>query len=531
MSKRHLEDEVLLKLLDGELPQPDTSAHRLHIEACWTCRTRLEELENAIGEYVRYRDAIRPLVPEPPAPWSDLRSRFTEHDRAIEKTPVAGTPNRRYKFVMRPLSWLAAAAAALAVFVVVRRFESVPTVSAAELLHKASAVEQPASSRRRIQIKTRTRTFIRAASIPAGAVLEKDDKAVEQMFRKANFSWEDPLSARSFEAWRNQLAEKYDTPPVIGDSEDILQTSTSTGELRRATLTLRAKDLQPVSETLEFATETVNISEAPDTEITAAPATPRPAPASDPLESLSHRELLVFSALHQIGADLGEPVDVASDGGRLIVTGTSLTAARKQQLQSSLAAIPGVEVHFEDPAGSQRAGSSPGDRIAQATAPPQLRLQTLLAGRESVEDFINHVLDSSDAVMARAHALRTLSRAFSPAVENGLAAADRDILSSLRNGHAAALATRLDELRSTLKPILGAQSPPAKILPAINDTWQTAAEQSLFAAADDLDQMLNRILAGSKSDAQDADFMRVAEAVGRVQTQLDRFQRITGMRP
>jgi len=527
MSERHLEDEVLLKLLDGELPEAAASKHRSHIEACWTCRTRLEELENAIGEYVRYRDAIRPLVPPPPGPWSDLRSRFSDHDRAIETS----TPNRRNKFAMRPLPWLAAAAAAIAVFAIVRRLETVPSVSAAELLHKASVVEQPASSRRRIQIKTRARTFIRPASTPVGTV--PVDKDIEQMFRRANFSWEEPLSARSFEAWRNQLSEKHDTPPVIGATEDILQTSTSTGELRRATLTLRAKDLQPVSETLEFATETVNISEAPDIEITAAPVTPgRPTPASpyNPLASVVHRELLVFSALREIGADLGEPVDVAPDGGWIIVTGTGLAPARKLQLQASVNSIPWVEIRFEDATGNQRTRRELGERVPPATAPSQLRLQTLLASRVSVEDFINHVLDASDAVMARAHALRTLARAFPPALERSLAGEDPDLLASLRNGHAAGMATRLDELRSALEPIMERQSPASRTLPGVNESWQ-AAEESLFAACKDLDHVLNRTLAGSKSDAQDADFMRIAEALGRVQTQLDRFQRITGTKP
>jgi len=34
MSDRHLEDEALLQLLDGESPEPAASACRLHIEAC-----------------------------------------------------------------------------------------------------------------------------------------------------------------------------------------------------------------------------------------------------------------------------------------------------------------------------------------------------------------------------------------------------------------------------------------------------------------------------------------------------------------
>ena len=542
MSDPHPGDEVLLKLLDGELAETAASTYRLHLEACWTCRTRLEELDATIGEYVRYRDTIRQRIPAPPAPWNDLRERLAEYDRAIETPPVTSRisernsgESRRYKLPIRPLRWLAAAAAATIVVALVRRFESVPVNGATELLRKAAAAEQSPDSRRRIQIRTRTRTFTRPAAMTASdaASLDKD---LRQIFERAHFSWERPLSARSFAAWRDQLPDKLDAAPVTGDSVDVVQTSTSTGELRKATLTLRSGDLQSLSETLEFANETVNISQAPGAEIEATAASPeRPATQAStlrPAVSLFHTELLVFSALRRVGADLGEPVEVAPEDGRLKVTGSGLTTARKQQLQKSLAGIPNVYVDLEDTTGNQRAGNPPADRITPATAPPQLRLQTILGSPGSAENFINRVLDQSDEAMARAHALRTLSQTFSSAVENLLTPGDHDILAGLRNDHAAALAQRLEELRNTLHPILNPQRQAAGTLPGVSTdhTWQTAA-QSLFAAAQNMDQTLNGAFAGARSDVEDNDFERIAGALGRLEMQLEQFRRVAGMKP
>jgi len=104
------------------------------------------------------------------------------------------------------------------------------------------------------------------------------------------------------------------------------------------------------------------------------------------------------------------------------------------------------------------------------------------------------------------HTLFELFTSFLPASRTRSPAATAIFLSSLRNDHAAALATRVDELRSTLKPILRSQSPSPRSSAETNDNWQAAAEQALFAAAKDLDQILNRTLAASQSDAQDKRF-------------------------
>jgi hypothetical protein len=62
----HLSDQELLLAADGELSARATSRVQSHLEACWVCRTRQQELQRAIGEFVR-EYGRNPDVQIPPA--------------------------------------------------------------------------------------------------------------------------------------------------------------------------------------------------------------------------------------------------------------------------------------------------------------------------------------------------------------------------------------------------------------------------------------------------------------------------------
>lgn len=534
MSNRttHLEDDELLRLLDGELEDGAASAGRSHVEACWTCRTRMEELESAIGDYVRYREAMEPLYPPPPGLWKDLKPAMEQVDRSLDGLRI-GAPRHKQYFRPRAAQWLAVAAAAVIALVLIRRFERVPAVSAAELLRKAAVAEQAAAPRKRIRIQTRHHSFTREATLARSAAGAGE---LEQLFVRAHFNWQEPLSARSFSAWHDQLSEKQDTVNSSRDDVYIVRTSTTSSELRQATLTLRKPDLRPTKEMLEFVSETVEITDAPDSD--GPPGAPMAEPSRlpsettrvmppEPARSRSHRELQVFSALHRIGADLGEPVELRERGSTLIVTGTGLTPPQQQRLRTSLQPISGVEVRFEDATPSTSDSGTRPDDAAPATAPLQLRLQALLGSRQSVEDFTNRALDGSDAMMARVHALRALTKAFPPDVESSLDSADQGILLALRNDHAAALVARLRDLKSLLQPVLRA---PSRGDASPDQPWQ-AAVQEIFNRALNLDQLLNRVLAGSDTDAGDRDFEQIGAALARVEAQAAAFEQSANSKP
>src|SRR6202171_300351 len=80
----HLEDEQLLRYADGETPARAAAEIRSHLEACWQCREQLEQLQNTVGECVRYRkNILQRHLPPPPAPWTDIYRDFGEMDASL----------------------------------------------------------------------------------------------------------------------------------------------------------------------------------------------------------------------------------------------------------------------------------------------------------------------------------------------------------------------------------------------------------------------------------------------------------------
>ena len=73
----HLSDEDLLLSADGEMPAKRAAAVRRHLEACWECRARFADMENAIGDFIRmHREQFEGAIPPPDGPRSLLRAKL-----------------------------------------------------------------------------------------------------------------------------------------------------------------------------------------------------------------------------------------------------------------------------------------------------------------------------------------------------------------------------------------------------------------------------------------------------------------------
>src|SRR5215831_4786902 len=77
---RHPEDGWLLRYIDGELGGRKSRQLERHLEACWQCRTEIEELKKTVAGCVRYRQAMEEHYPAPPQPWRDLNREFDRID-------------------------------------------------------------------------------------------------------------------------------------------------------------------------------------------------------------------------------------------------------------------------------------------------------------------------------------------------------------------------------------------------------------------------------------------------------------------
>jgi hypothetical protein len=484
----HENDEDLLRLADGELPVRDAAKLRDHLSSCGECQSRYAAIGGALEEYrTHHRDGIKGRDPAPPRAWPDLRGRLDQIDATARKRT---TIHR---------AWFAAAAAALIAIVSVYEMRS-PAITAGQLLEKAVAAAAP-NPGRHIRIRARGASLVRPAVWRRGDA-PSQEREMAALFASARYDWEDPLSARSFVRWRAQLKQKTDRIQVIPAGRSHpgiyeIHTVTTSSVLSEAMLALRVDDLLPVQETMRIGGDLVEI-DAIDSPPDAAPSPRGPSRPdrvqSGPEESAGAprtarpatlaEELRVVAALHRIAADLGEPVDVSRENGTLAVRGTGLTTERAQQVREAVSVVPGAAVTFDQP-GSEKLDDGGRNKI-QVSAGVRTELESRLDN-----DSIDRILDASDALRARAFALRSLAKRFSPDLESQLSPADRAVLWGIEKDHAVALAGGLRDLESALAPVLPQSLAVTITLPP---NWQAGCIR-ISATAQQLDQLLNRMFA------------------------------------
>jgi hypothetical protein len=75
----HLSDQELLLAADGELPERDQARVESHLAACSICHSRKQEMETAIGEFIRFeRCRFHPRIPPADGPRDLLKAQLAE---------------------------------------------------------------------------------------------------------------------------------------------------------------------------------------------------------------------------------------------------------------------------------------------------------------------------------------------------------------------------------------------------------------------------------------------------------------------
>ena len=515
----HPEDDELMRYADGEMPARKAREVRSHLEACWQCRAGLEELQKVISDCVRYRkDLLHVYLPSPPARWGDIYQGFAEIDASRNSVPLflRIRESLRLRLNAPPRwapRWATAALAIILAGVLSVEFLQTPSIQAAELLRKAAiAADARPAKPRLIQIKTSKHQITRRLNSALSASSTEAATEIQALFRAARYNWNDPLTVRSYQDWRDGLADKRDDVTTVTDqttdqSVYRIHTAAATGEIAQATLTLRVLDLQPVHERFEFRNrEWMEISELPDEAAPAfalAPA-PTPALAGNPhtapgpariTEATVGEELQVFAALHRLGADLGDPIEVTRERSQIVVAGVGIAPERQEQIHKVLDAVPNVVVRFSEPAAAASQYAQPAP-----PAPPeksisqqfQARIEQQIGGRQNFEQFSSQLLDMTDAMMSRAYALRRLADRFSKDLEASLSPADRQVLQNLNREHTAAIKRQAAQIERLLKPVLVplGGSPAGGTSSGIRSvSWQPATEE-LFQNARNVETLL-----------------------------------------
>jgi hypothetical protein len=551
----HPDEEQLLRYADGETPARDAAGIRLHLEACWQCREALEELQETVGECVRYRkNVLQVHLPPPPAPWTDLHRRFDEIDAAFDR---ASFWRRAAQILQAPLvygkRWTPVAVACLVICLLLYRFRQTPSVQAAELLRKAvAAADARPEKSRRIQIRTKDRRLTRLAGAGRTLALSAADtdalRSLQVMFRAAGYDWEDPLSARSYQAWRDRLADRRDE--FVEEQDAYRIRTTGSGELAAAALKIRMQDLQPVEERFEFRNqEWVEITEISENSTPAPSAIaamignktdghPSPLPGAPvnvtPLSGPSYSatigdELRVLAALNQVGADLGDPIEVSRLKGDILVTGVGIAPQRQQEIHDALRSQEHVVVRFAEPAPAsvQPEREAPTDSTVNANILQlQARMAEQIGGRMYFAQLSAQVLDSSETMMSRAFALRRLAERIPMEVESDLSPQDWRLLRSLQHEHIDALRRQETEIDRLLRPALASDTRLRDAEVTSSPAWQPATEE-LFQSARRVDKLLAAMFGAATSESSGARLpSQLQSSLVELRTRLDAFDRL-----
>lgn len=469
----------------------------------------LPDEQRAAELYKEYRDTVlRPAQPLPPKPW-------------VRLDDLAGRPEPK-EFRWWPAVALAAAAS-LMVFLLIPHDGEKASREVTQLLIRSAAAALPEA--RMISMRLGGRTLIRPAVMTAQTEIDATMEHLQSLFETANYSWREPLNARSFQDWRSSLKEKQDSVSVIHRSGQKrgyrVQTETSTGLLRRASLTLRLVDLRPTNGTFAFEGETtLEMSEAPATieerQAPAATEPPRETPAS------AEDTLHVLAALNKIGADVGEPIDVSIDpaGRRVVVRADGLSAERKQQIEQVLEPLPRVAVEFDAGGPSTLPVQTPAQEqfTTSVPGPLQQQLESNFGGPAALQEVTDQVLEASALALARAHSVQVLAEKFPSGVETEFTAEDAELLHELRRRHVLELTRLVKQIRTELKPLLTPSNNPSGPLA---QPWQSGVRE-LVEAAQEMDRLLNHLLAGSYSLAAGEEMLlRLAPAIERLERAAD----------
>src|SRR5271166_483258 len=93
----HLSDEQLLLDVEGELSPRTDKLVRSHLDACWKCRARRQDMENAIADFARlYQREFDGKLPPAAGPRALLKAQLAQLS--------ASRPNTHIRWFARALA-------------------------------------------------------------------------------------------------------------------------------------------------------------------------------------------------------------------------------------------------------------------------------------------------------------------------------------------------------------------------------------------------------------------------------------------
>jgi anti-sigma factor RsiW len=440
----HPSPSSLLLAIEGELPAKEELRVNQHLQQCWECRAKSEEMRGGIVDYMGYRDRLMKDMDPPPNGWSGFQLRLRNVEakcRAQANKVTFASRTASLIGVRRPIFRYAGGLAVAMAALVMAYFAGAPwvhppVVSASEILRRTAQArraelgrERRASIHQRLLIRYGGRSVTRELVRGLDRVSElaargsPDEAGLRRVFDENGLSWMDPLDPEGFLRWRNSLASREDRIQTAGPQVTVTTTGSGSSSIREASLTVRLADWHPVEEQLCLVDESrIEITELQPETRGSDLATGKPpasiAPRLDEPDrdatALAQTEMQVRATLHRVGADLGEQIEIGRDAsGAVLVKGLFNTSERKRQIALALQGIQNVRTAFRSISEVPLAPPEPSSAVPQEASYPYppvflVRLTHDFPDGGDRQRFVDRTLAASQAALMRAWALRRL---------------------------------------------------------------------------------------------------------------------------
>ena len=101
----HLSDQQLLLSVEGELPPRDEKMVQAHLDACWKCRARCQELESAIADFIRmHEEQFDAQLPPIAGPRALLKAHMAQLSASEPPQPSKWFARRRFAWLLAAIA-------------------------------------------------------------------------------------------------------------------------------------------------------------------------------------------------------------------------------------------------------------------------------------------------------------------------------------------------------------------------------------------------------------------------------------------
>ncbi|MBT9333329.1 sigma-70 family RNA polymerase sigma factor [Acidipila sp. 4G-K13] len=407
-----------------------------------------------------------------------------------------------YQLFVRTMNPFLASAAvfalgtAVCLFLWMRSASPMPASAFLQHAEKAEQAQVPSTESRVISQKVRIRTAAQSIERtihrdstgrrkPKRHALDRQTAALEAKLAKGGVNWDEPLSAATYENWREHSQIVRDIVRKTGNNLLTLTTTIDDASVTQESLTVRANDFHPVARTVSFRdTGDVEIAELDYAVMPWSDAEPgwfepmRAAgsgvngPGVHPLitahlaalpltdAQVDEAELGAMLALHQLRADADNRVQIIRRSSGVQVKGIVEDDARKRELEMRLNEVPHVipaiftfaELEHQSGFPAGEGGQNPRPVLEsdeEKVSPLEKFLLTKGESRDEMSRLANRLSDSADAVDRESSHLAELIHRYAPDRQQ-LTEAGRTTLDQLIAERKASILAALDEEEHSL---------------------------------------------------------------------------------